>query len=508
MTMKLGDLTYRIIRPVKSLLQTVRQVVPDARLALSKPAVVWYIMLKAHRAQISLAALVLFLLLIAPPIVDFGTSKLFLPKTSKKFFGLIKKQTDNPAKEFTRMLVMRTLWIASGGVVILLFWLQIPTGLAGVAALARKRALAADELLAFKPSESIRLYRGALALTIDPDSESNLKTKIRELESRFAAHLSAPETVVRTWHETSSASSSPRNPSQSALTDTTASSQVGHEGRYTLGPKIGKGAMGVVYSAWDNVLDRKVALKELSIRLAGDDEYALRFRREAKALARLTHPFIVQVYDFIEDQGRLWMALEFVEGGNLATYLHTHRRLPHSDTVKLIIRTAQGLAYAHSQGIVHRDLKPANILLTLDRSPKISDFGVAKLTQSSALTQVGSVLGSPRYMSPEQANGGSVDERCDIYALGITMYELFTGQVPFDGDTSSVLAQHIAQQPTPPSEIVPEISKDLEEVILQMLAKDPDQRPQDMVTVTDLLAPFSSSPELTAPNSVNSKGRI
>jgi serine/threonine protein kinase len=151
---------------------------------------------------------------------------------------------------------------------------------------------------------------------------------------------------------------------------------------------------------------------------------------------------------------------------------------------------AEGLAHAHGQGIVHRDLKPSNILLTSKRVPKISDFGIAKLSQSSMLTQVGSVLGSPRYMSPEQCSGNSVDAKTDIYSLGITLYELLTGNVPFEGDTSSVMARQIIERPQPLSDHLDHIPADVESLILSMLAKSPGDRPADMMSIADRLSKY------------------
>jgi serine/threonine-protein kinase len=225
--------------------------------------------------------------------------------------------------------------------------------------------------------------------------------------------------------------------------------------------------MGVVCQAWDNVLDRKIAIKQLANVFSGDEAYTTRFRREAKTLARLIHSNIVQVYDLIVERGNLWMALEYVDGGNLSSYLKDKGFLSVSEAANIVIPVAEGLAYAHNQGIIHRDLKPANILLTKEHVPKISDFG-----------------------SPEQCSGGSVDARSDIYSLGITLYELLTGKVPFEGDTSSVLARQIVEEPTPLSEVLSDISVELEKLILQMLAKSPDQRPADMPTMIGLLSSF------------------
>ena len=491
------NLTYVIARPLRALFRAIREAAPDARLVVRKPAVLLEVLLRAHRAQLSLIVSVLFLLFIAPPIVDFATSKVFPPKTSKKLFGLIKKQKQDPARRHADSVITTVLWTTSGSVVILLFWLSIPGGVARATALSRRRVAEAEDVQETDPPKSLALYKQALALTPDSEQEPALKTIIHELEPTLAPHPTLKKTVADTGRGTlyDSGSSSPA----SSVTPTGPNilSRVGHEGRYSLGKELGKGAMGVVYRCHDNVLDRTVAMKQLSVQLVGDDQYASRFRREAKALARLTHPNIVQVHDFIESEGRLWMVLEFVDGGDLAAHLQSGGRLSAREAVKIVVSAARGLAYAHSQGVIHRDLKPANILLTGDLEPKISDFGIAKLTQSSGLTQIGSVLGSPPYMSPEQCSGGSVDARTDIYALGITLYELVTGHVPFDGSTSSVLARHIVEQPRRPADIIPGISQDLEDVVLGMLAKNPDQRPRDMSTVIDLLESLCCSSPVT-----------
>lgn len=484
------NLTNPITRLWRALYRAIGEVAPDARKVVRKPAVILEVLLRAYRAHIALAVSILFLLFIAPQIVDFTTGMVFPPQTSKKFFGLIKRQKQDPARQFADSVLTTALWITSVGAVAVFFWLSIPGAVLRTTARSKRLVGEAAAVLESDPTRSLALYRQALARTTDPEQELALKTTVHKLEAASAPHLSVGETAVDSVRGTLCENSPPGPLATSTPTNTNSLSRVGHEGRYSLGKELGAGAMGVVYRGRDSVLDRTVAMKQLSVRLTGDDEYASRFRQEAKALARLTHPNIVQVHDFIETGSRLWMVLEFVDGGDLATHLQISGRLSATEAATIIIPAARGLAYAHSQGVIHRDLKPANILLTGDLVPKISDFGIAKLTQSSHITQIGSVLGSPPYMSPEQCSGGSVDARTDVYALGITLYQLLTGQVPFSGDTSSVLARHIVEQPTRLAEIIPGITQSVEDAVLGMLAKSPDQRPQDMSAVINLLESF------------------
>ena len=486
--MSLKRFAHFIIVNVRRLNCAIRVVLPDARRALRKPAVVGYVLLTARRAKITLGILLIFIFFLAPVVVEFLTGIIFPPETSKKVFGLIKTQHVNPLKDVAYVLIMTTLWVVSIVSALLLFWFHIPHGLAR--ANARARGLIAGLDYNADKTGCRKRYERALSIATDAQLESEIASLLQAGTILDIPHGFGGETHIDPPRETMLSNGTSAAVFQPDSRGEASGSLVGPKGRYTLGPELGKGAMGVVYRAWDNVLDRKVAIKQLALVLSGDEEYASRFRREAKALARLTHSNVVQVYDLIENGGRLWMALEFVDGGDLASYLKDTGRLSISEAVNIVVPVAEGLAYAHSQGIVHRDLKPANILLTSELNPKISDFGIAKLTQSSRLTQVGSVLGSPPYMSPEQCSGGSVDTRTDIYALGITLYELLTGKVPFEGDTSSVLARQIVEQPMPLSQVLSEIPEDLEELILQMLAKSPYQRPTDMTTVIDLLSSF------------------
>jgi hypothetical protein len=468
----------------------VREILPDARRASSKPMVAGHVLLTAIRAQIALAILLVFLIFVAPIIVDGITGILFPPETSKKVFGLLTTQHENPLKGVSYAFVMTLLWTTSMGTVLLLLWFHIPEGLVRAESRARRLVASGDDHADRMVSR--RLYQRALSLTTDPQLQSEIQSLLQQVISKEVADSAGAGTLSDSLQNTMVDRDVSIATSRSGSQGPESRARVGTGGRYSLGPELGRGAMGVVYRGWDNVLDREVALKQLSLVLAGDEEYASRFRREAKMLARMTHPNIVQVYDLIETRGRLWMALEFVDGGDFATYLRNAGRLSVSRAADVVLPVTKGLAYAHGRGLVHRDLKPANILLTSDLIPKISDFGIAKLTQSSGLTQVGSILGSPRYMSPEQCSGGSVDARTDLYALGITLYEVLTGKVPFEGETSSVLARQIAEQPRPLSEVLDDIPADLERLIMRLLAKNPDERPADLTEVIDLLASFKN----------------
>jgi hypothetical protein len=424
----------------------------------------------------------------APTAVDFLTGTIFPPETSKKVFGLIRTQQVNPLKEVSDVIFMTALWLVAITYTLLLLWFHIPHGLARANAHAKSLLVNGDSHSDINKRRS--LYKRAFAIVTDPELESELDARLKKGEVSFTSSSYPGDAVVDSRQDPITGSDAFVHAFQPVSQNEVLPSKTVLNRRYELGQELGKGAMGAVFRAWDTVLDREVAVKQLNLVLSGDDEYASRFRREAKALARLTHPNIVQVYDLFEDGGRHWMVLEYVKGGDLASYLKDKGRLSITEAASVVIPVAQGLAFAHSQGIIHRDLKPANILLTSERNPKISDFGIAKLSQSSQLTQVGSVLGSPRYMSPEQCSGGAVDNRTDIYALGITLYELLSGRAPFVGETSSVLARQIVEKPLPLSEILDHLPGHVEKLIFRMLAKDPDKRPSDMTEVLDSLSVF------------------
>jgi serine/threonine-protein kinase len=256
--------------------------------------------------------------------------------------------------------------------------------------------------------------------------------------------------------------------------------------------------MGVVYQAFDSTLEREVALKELAQHFSEQSELARRFRQEARLLARLSHPNIVQVYDLVEDRGRLWIAMELVTGGTLAEAMQrVGGALPWREVAVLGQQIASGLAFAHQNGVIHRDIKPINILLTQGEMPnaKLTDFGLAKHLESTVRTEAGTLLGSARYMSPEQAAGEAADARSDIYSLGITFFELLCGRTPFEGEVASVLAQHISRAAPPLAEFCDTVPEPIASLVATMLAKSPDERVPELRGVIETLALSASASE-------------
>ena len=260
---------------------------------------------------------------------------------------------------------------------------------------------------------------------------------------------------------------------------------------YIIVEVLGRGGQSVVYKAHQPRLDRFVALKTISTSRAGDAEDRTRFRREAKAVAQLKHPNVVQIHDIGEHRGDSYLSLEFVDGTTLARRIAgTPQRA--SASARMVETLARAMHVAHGHGIVHRDLKPANILLTVDGVPKIADFGLAKRLQTdSALTASGNILGTPSYMSPEQAAGRNRDvgPASDVYALGAILYEMLTGRAPFLGATSwEVISQVLGNDPVPPRRLQPLVPRDLETICLKCLAKDPAKRYADAEELAEDLA--------------------
>lgn len=257
-------------------------------------------------------------------------------------------------------------------------------------------------------------------------------------------------------------------------------------GPYRILAPLGEGGMAAVYKAFQPGVDRFVALKVLPQQYAKDPQFVERFEREAKVLAKLQHPHILPVHDFGEAEGYTYIVMPFVESGDLAS-LMTMQHLSLPEISRIIGQVGDALDYAHSQGIVHRDVKPSNILVDQRGNCLLSDFGLAKIVSgySNKLTGSGFVVGTPEYMAPEQGMSEAVDGRCDIYALGVILYELVTGRVPFSAETPvAVILKHVSDPLPPPRKIDPQIPEAVEQVILKAMAKSPGDRyamPGDMI---------------------------
>lgn len=247
-------------------------------------------------------------------------------------------------------------------------------------------------------------------------------------------------------------------------------------GRYKLIEKIGSGGMADVYLATDETLGRKVAIKLLHPQYAHEENFIARFRREAQSAANLSHPNIVSVYDWGAEGSTYYLVMEHLTGRTLKELINESAPLSETTIVDIGRKIASALAFAHRNGIVHRDIKPQNIIITGDNAVKVTDFGIAR-SISSTMTQTGSIMGTAQYLSPEQAQGGSVSSASDIYSLGIVLYEMATGRVPFTGDSAVAVAlKHVHEAPKPPRELNPELSVPLNSAILRAIAKHPSDR--------------------------------
>src|SRR4051794_5325774 len=250
------------------------------------------------------------------------------------------------------------------------------------------------------------------------------------------------------------------------------------DNRYRVVRKLGTGGMANVYLAEDQELGRRVAIKMLDDRHAQDDQFVERFRREAKNAAGLSHPNIVGVFDRGEAEGTYYIAMEHLKGRNLKELIAARGPAPVHIAVDVTRQVLAALGHAHENGIVHRDIKPHNVMIDDDRRVKVTDFGIAR-AGTSKMTEAGSIVGTAQYLSPEQARGAQVDQRSDLYSVGVVLYELLTGKVPFTGESPVEIAmKHLSAPPPPPSELNPDVPEDLDKIAMRALAKDPARRYQ------------------------------
>jgi len=259
--------------------------------------------------------------------------------------------------------------------------------------------------------------------------------------------------------------------------------------RYEVEELVGAGGMSSVYRAHDRLLDRKVALKVMHQHYGADPEYVERFRREARSVAALSHPNVVTVIDRGEHAGRQFIVFEYVDGENLKQLIQRRGPAPVATALELAIQIAQALSFAHQHGLVHRDVKPQNVLLNGDGRAKVTDFGIARsLDVQQSVTHTGTVLGTSDYIAPEQAQGRAVDEHTDVYSLGVLLYELLTGRVPFVGENFVAVAmRHINDPPPPLAESRPDVPPRVDAAVQRAMAKDPAERFASMSAFCDEL---------------------
>jgi len=261
-------------------------------------------------------------------------------------------------------------------------------------------------------------------------------------------------------------------------------------GKYEIKRELGRGAMGIVYEGFDPFIERTVAIKTIQKSLIDQSEAQdafNRFRREAQASGRLTHPNIVSVYEYGEEEDVAFIAMEFITGRELKGYFDKGERFQVKDCMHIMLQLLDALEYSHERGVVHRDIKPSNIIITKGNQIKVVDFGIARL-ESSDLTQVGMVLGTPAYMSPEQFRGLVADRRSDIYSAGVILYQFLTGDRPFTGNPTTLMHKVLCQVPMPVSQLNPDVSKALENVVTKAMSKQPEERFQTAVEFKQALS--------------------
>ena len=269
------------------------------------------------------------------------------------------------------------------------------------------------------------------------------------------------------------------------------------DGRYEIHELIGVGGMALVYRAYDTIDDRTVAIKILKDEFLGNEEFIRRFKNESKAIAVLSHPSIVKVYDVSFGDRIQYIVEEYIDGITLKDYLEQQKQIPWKEAIHFTVQILNALQHAHQKGIVHRDIKPQNIMLLQDGTIKVTDFGIARFAHSETRTMTDKAIGSVHYIAPEQARGDVVDGKTDIYSVGVMLYEMLTGQLPFEADNAvSVAIMQLQADPRPPREINPDIPEGLEEITLKAMQKNPAQRYQSATEMLEDIAEFRKNPSI------------
>ncbi len=466
-----------------------RRRLPEWR-ALTRGPVFKLYVTRVRAASIAMVSHIVFMTLILEPALAY-----LMPPPAKKtglaaIFG--GPQAPPPHEEVLKWLDP-VLWVL--GWAAFCIWLDRSVKPALERARQRSRDLEAEGVRKLAKGEvlaGLTLLEQAEAVSPDPQERERIQGTLLQVRSTQVA----PGAIATAMSPSSAATAAAQaDPQATAIAPPAAEkprpTMAG--GRLTLDESLGAGAMGRVFAATDQLLGRRVAVKELAEGIAANEEYRERFLREARVLARLSHPNIVQVFDLLAEGSRHYLCMELVEGSSLEAELTRRGVYPVRDAAALGRQIAEALAYAHGREVVHRDLKPANVLVTHGGTVKVVDFGVARLADQR-MTRTGVLMGTPVYMAPEQIQGGEIDARADLYALGVLLFELATGKAPFDGNIAAVFAKHLTETP-PRLQLDPRdpAAQRYADLVAALRAKDPAVRPASAADVAAELAQIGAA---------------